>query len=367
MSTVRITLFTGLLLFAFMSLRTALAQDPSCQDSERYQFACGLVNPEDLGYYPPGKAIIFSRLDGDGEANGGSLGALDPESMQPLSLSFSSGEERWGDPGCEALPAVNAHGLDLRQRSDGRWQLLAVNHVGRESIEFYELHADSGGIGLSWRGCVAGDSYSFFNDVVALPGGGFLVSQMMPNPDTWRGKLAMLMLLLGADAGAVMRWSPQDGELVALEGVAARMPNGLSLSADATTLYINSYIGNEVLQLDLQRHVQRSLASVRYPDNASWGEDGRLLVASQLSSFREALDCQQLQQQQPGASCLLPFEIVAIDPQSGDRELLFTSGGHSLPVATVALQVGSDLFLGTYGGDRIVKLRNILETAVSSN
>ena len=96
-----------------------------------------------------------------------------------------------------------------------------------------------------------------------------------------------------------------------------------------------------------------------HPDNTSTTDDGALLVASQQTQLWQSLQCADLQ---PGQNCLLPFNIMRIDPNSGLTEIVFASKSSALPVATVGLQVADDLFLGTYAGDRIVKIKGSFVT-----
>src|SRR6185503_17968258 len=101
-------------------------------------------------------------------------------------VAFSGGDataapagERWGDATCPGPPsaAFSPHGIDLARRRDGRLALLAVNHGGRESVEFFEV-AEPEHPTVTWRGCAIPPPESFLNEVAILPDGGFVTTHM---------------------------------------------------------------------------------------------------------------------------------------------------------------------------------------------
>lgn len=329
-----------------------------CATEPGFEYACNLRNPEDMVYFPPTGEVIFSQLGGvydDGESPLGVLNVADMSTREllPDMKNTATDSDFWGEA-CEPIAGVNGHGIDLSKREDGRWQLLVVNHNHRESVEFFEVTSVDGRAELTWRGCVAGDEYSSFNDVAALPDGGFLVSQMMPHERTWAGKFSYVKVLFGFDTGGAHRWAP-GGKLQALPGSSVSFANGLNVSADGKVAYLNGYSGNEMVSYELASGVQASVLSVRQPDNNTWDGEGRLLVASQHGSFLESLTCLE---SQVNKNCVVPFSVVAFEPKTGDSETVFAHQAGKLPIATVALEVGDDLLLGTYSGDRIVKVLN---------
>ena len=63
--------------------------------------------------------------------------------------------------------------------------------------------------------------------------------------------------------------------------------------------------------------------------------------------------CQELDE----GACPLSFEIVALDPETLEGELVFANEGAPMGAGTVAVEVGSDLLIGSFAGDRIIKVR----------
>jgi hypothetical protein len=329
-----------------------------CEAAGRVRPICGLHNPEDLVVLPGGKLLLVSQFGSIDGSRPGSLAALDvaSESLEPLFPAAAAGGlpdvaagPLWGDPGC-APPgeSFNPHGIDLTTRSDGALQLLVVNHGGRESVEFFEVLLDGSRARLAWRGCALPPDESFLNDVVALPDGGFLATHMLPKDSRF---LPLLKGLVGLDTGYVLEWQPGVG-FREMPGTAAPFPNGIEISPDAESIYLNVYLGDEVRRIARKSGELLGVAEVPRPDNSTWAPDGRLLVASHTASVGEMLACGEIEQ----GSCPFEFQIVALDPETLAAEVLFRNAGPPMGAGTVAVRLGDELFIGTYAGDRVARV-----------
>jgi len=327
----------------------------SCEASGAIEPICGFQNPEDLALLPDGRTLVVSQFGAMDGARPGNLAVFDTAGRQ-LRVAFRSGggapAEGWGEPDCPGAPGEKfaPHGLDLAPRADGRLQLLVVNHGDREAIEFFEVLPAGLDTKIAWRGCALPPDDSYLNDVVATPEGGLLTSHMMPKSaettSILRGSL------LGSDTGWVYEWS-RDGGWKRLPGSDAPFPNGIELSPDARTIYLDVYLGDEVRRIDRGTGEITGRVAVSAPDNVTWSSDGRvLLVASHHAGLRDSMNCMSLTE----GSCGYPFEIVAIDPETLARETLVSNAGPPMGAATVALQVGPDLWLGTFAGDRVARV-----------
>ena len=94
-------------------------------------------------------------------------------------------------------------------------------------------------------------------------------------------------------------------------------------------------------------------ASVRGPDNSTWAPDGSLLVASiRAAGSEDFAVCNPL----PRGACPIPFAIVAVDPATMQARDLYAVGGAPMGAGTVGLQVGSALFVGSFAGDRVLRV-----------
>lgn len=336
----------------FLVLVAVAAPDragPGCEPREGIRSICGLRAPEDIVAAPARGKLIFGQMH-----EPGGLFMLDTGSHQVTtlytSLASSGDGELWGDPACSEPPEpLLVHGIDLRRRQDGRWQLLAVNHGERESVEFFELASSPAGPRAEWRGCVPAPGDASLNDVAGLPGGGFLVTRMSSRDSpNWE----LLQALVGLDNSLVYRWTRDEG-FTPLPGTSGRFPNGIILAPDGKSFYVNMYLGNRVRQFSLPGAEPLGEVAVTRPDNASWTPDGKLLVASQHGGLLELMESLELP---PGVPSMLPYEIVEIDPATLASRRLFYHEGPPMGAGTVGVRVGEAVYVGSYVGDRIVRV-----------
>ena len=344
----------GTLAVLFSLVHIAAADEvysENCQIVDDIESICGLRRPEDIVVAPNGRDLIFSQME-----DGGTLALLDTHNhsvhtLFPGSDSSVASDELWGESSCQTPSEfLKPHGIDLSQRGDGRWQLLVVNHSGRESVEFFELvFGDQGRARAIWRGCAVAPEQGNFNDVAALPDGGFLVTHMADiDSQTW----ALFLIQLGIDSGFVYRWDKDTG-YAPVPGTQGKMPNGIILDQDKMSFFVNMYFGDEIRKFDLASGALLGQVSVEKPDNLSWNPRGKLLVASQQSSLLALL--QSLDQNDPGPS-LLPFSIFEIDPVTLEKRLVLARDGGPMGAGTVAVELDGYLYIGSYIGDRMIKI-----------
>jgi hypothetical protein len=315
---------------------------------------CGFQNPEDLALLPDRRHVIVSEY-GDGGSRPGRISLLDLESGRHETL-FAGGEPvapgPWGAPDCEGPPthAFSPHGIHLSPRPDGALQLLVVQHGGRESVEMFQVVPEGNRFALVWRGCALAPDQSALNDVVALPEGGFLATRMVGVPLGY-----VRAALFGSDSGWVVAWT-RDGGFSEVPGTRAALPNGIALSADGAKIFLNATLGNEVRRIDRRTGAVEASAAVPLPDNSTWSRDGRLLVASLRGTFREIVGCSGLEH----GSCPAAFAIVALDPGTLATEVVY-QGGRGTPsgAGTVGLETDAGLLIGTFAGDRIVRVQSV--------
>jgi hypothetical protein len=335
-----------------------------CADGAGMTAICGFTNPEDLALIPGTPWIVVSQFPPEGEA--GSLVAFRttgsrrrvvyPGGPDRGLLGASTPQPGWGDPACPGPPDPGRfapHGLDVRGDVSGAGVVAVVNHGGRQAVELFEVGYAAGGPALGWRGCVVMPDGSWPNDVAFWPGGGFAVSDMMKPLDgsgaTWSG----LKLALGADTGRIWRWTPEEG-LVAVEGSEGSGPNGVAVSADGTEVFFAAWGARRLVRLRLDGQPRRSEVELAIrPDNLSWSRDGRLLVAGQRGGFGEILACGQVE----AGTCALSYAVLDVEPSSLEQRVLIENDDEITGAVSSALQVGGELFLGTFAGDRIVRTR----------
>jgi hypothetical protein len=345
------------ILCALLALGCAGAGEPvlSCDPVGAAKPLCGFQNPEDLVALPGGASLLVSEFGGMQGERPGFLSRLDlaTETRSVLYRGGDGGTPQpgWGDPACPGAPtAFSPHGIDLVRRDDGALALLVVNHGGREAIEFFEVSPD--GSALGWRGCVVAPERGWWNDVAGSPDGGFYASQMLPR----RGGPAQLLEFFRAAAlhratGYAQRWHADTG-FSQVPGSAVVFANGIAMSPDRTHLFLNSTLGDGLRRISLLTGEVKNRPDLPTLDNAAWGSDGRLYLASLTAAFLEMQACNDLER----GACPAAFEILAVDPVTLDSEVVYRGNGPPMGAGTVGLRVGDELFIGSFAGDRVLRV-----------
>lgn len=366
----------GLLLSACSS-----APAGNCQSIPGIDAICGFRNPEDIKRLPDQKTLLISQVGSFGKPkSSGSLVYFDSQS-QSIRPAFptvvtpnlsesgadinnkSTSSNIWGASNCPGMPGpeFSPLGISLQQRQDGRWQVAAVNQGQRMSVEMFELLKVGAHYGLEWRGCVAMPAEIAMNSVALLRSGGFVATHMFDRraPSLFGFNISLWKSQLGFDTGYVFEWQPShEKDLRILADSHGPFLNGIELSADEATVFFSVTLANQVRKLD--RASGKLLGSVKLerPDNLAWDEQGFLLVASLTGSRLENWACIQ----HAGESCGMAFKITRVHPDNLRSEIVFAHEGAPMGAATVAQQMGDALYLGSFTGDRILKIAYLKKT-----
>ena len=123
-------------------------------------------------------------------------------------------------------------------------------------------------------------------------------------------------------------------------------PNGIQLSADGKSLFINLWAGSRVQKLDRFTGELLGEAEVKSPDNSEWDASGKLLIASHDLSLWDFVICLGAEQ----GAC--PASSVLCDGSGNhaDRGRPHPAG-RADGAGTVAQQVGDRLYIGSFIGD----------------
>ena len=341
------------------SASSALAPILDCEAVGRARPICGFQNPEDLVALPGGEAVLVSEYGSmQGDRPGAlSLFVLENERRHVLFRGGDAPETlpaslTWGDPACPGPPpaAFSPHGIHLSKRSDGRFQLLVVQHGGRESVEFFEVIGAGTKFAVEWRGCAVAPADAMLNSVAALPDGGFVTTHMMPRSAA--SQALAESFATSRPTGAVLEWTRAAGFRV-VPNTQSVLPNGIEVSADGRVIFVNSSGPGEIRRIERSTGTVEAQAAVSAPDNVRWAPDGRLLVASlRGSSLADFAMCLELE----AGACPMPFQIVAVDPDSMQTEVLYANQGPPMGGGTVGLQIGRELLIGSFAGDRILRV-----------
>lgn len=347
--------------FCLAALAVPAAAQEECAEADGYRFICGPVNAEDLVRVPGTDWIISS-----GMAPGTALFLLDARretwdavypGRQPVARQDMS---RYG--ACPGSPDPNnfiAHGLNIRAGADGRSTLYVVGHGGREAIEVFDVDAGRGSPLLTWIGCVLMPEHMEANSVASFSDGS-IVATVLIHPDK-----TFFQAVGGEPTGGVYKWSPGDEGFSLMAGTELPANNGIEVSADEQTIYVASSGLHTVVALS-NTNPARQLGTTEdlgiTPDNVHMGRDGRLITAGMLNEDPECgsiIDPETFDLETI-ASCPRPFRAYAIDPETMAAEVISSGPAtKSFSNATMAVEVGDEVWLGTFSGNRIaIRPRN---------
>jgi hypothetical protein len=326
-----------------------------CEPADGITPVCGFRNPEDLALAPGGAWLLVSQWGAASlvawRISDGEKRTLFP-AQAVLGGSEAASEGADDCPGPPDAEHFAPHGIDLVAEPFAPPRLLVVNHGAGQRVEFFEVGWAEGAPALWWRGCAPLPTGAFPNDVAGLPGGGFAVTNMMPAAQGIAQLPTMVRMLLGMDTGAVLEWTPDDGwrELPDSHGSG---PNGVAVSADGAEVYFSEWSGRRIVSVRREGGPDRHVADLpARPDNLTWTADGRLLVAAQEGGAGDVLGCASLEH----GTCAVPFSVFSVDPVTLEARPLLQHQAKAMGAASVALEVGSDLYLGTFAGDRIARM-----------
>lgn len=313
------------------------------------EILCGTRSPEDLEPTPDGKFLIVSQfVNGRGGTGGAGLVLFDMAKKTFAKMTVKDDPRKdWGDPACPGPPgeALLPHGISLSKRTDSKMQLYVVNHGGRQSMEMFELRRAGPNWELAWHGCFV--SKQDYNDVAALADGGFIAT----HPTALRTPGDTSNLLGGQATGYVTRWTAATGE-VELPGTRIGYPNGVVVTQDGRYMYVNAWTAREVHKYDLRAGKETGVTKLDFmPDNLTWTTDHHIIAAG-VAGTRG--DCPA----GSGAPCIQGFGVAEIDPAKMESHTVLDWQGKRSPIGgvSVALKVGSSIYLGAFQGDRIVKV-----------
>jgi SMP-30/Gluconolactonase/LRE-like region len=321
------------------------------------EILCGTHAPEDLEPTPDGKYLIvsqFTRVKNSDQGEQLALFDLATKAFSRIPVSVAP-DKAWGDHACPGPigDGLVAHGISLEKRTNGVMELYAINHNRRESMEMFELKRTGGSWGLIWHGCEI--SSKEFNDVAALPDGGFIASHptsLMNDPKDEALRYS------GKPIGTVVRWTQAKGE-EELPGTRVGYPNGVVVSADGRYMYLDAWTAREVHKYDLMQQKDVQVIKVDFmPDNLAWVDKSWAGARSMLAAGVKGVkgDCPD----GTGHLCIQQFGVAEIDPATMKSRVIYESQpSKDAPLiagASVAVQVGNAIYIGSYTGDRLVKI-----------
>jgi len=349
---------TGTLLLTLLLLLVtgnSKAGDDDCEVAGQYGFVCGPISAEDLVLVPGTKWIIASSM-----APGAVITLIDSQQKSWAELYPADGPravqnmETYG--ACPGSPDPNnlvSHGLNIRPGKNGHSTLYVVGHGGREAIEVFDVDAGGAKPVLTWTGCVMTPESMAINSVASFSDGSLVATIPLQTGRTISEALG------GELTGAVYQWSPGDSGFELVQGTELPYANGIEVSVDEQEIYVASSGGYEVIAYSRSNPARRLRATAPLgfvPDNLHMGSDGLLVTAGLV--IRDPvcgnLDGPEEFDMEKFASCPRPFIVRAVDPQTMEGTNLVESAAiQQFSNITMGLQVGDDIWIGTFAGDRI--------------
>jgi hypothetical protein len=338
-----------------LAFSTVLGADDGCKASGDYSYICGPVSAEDLVLIPGTKWIVASGFGGEI-----SLYLVDSEQKSWVDF-YPTVEPRarqnmatYG--ACPGSPDPNsfvAHGLNIRPGAGGHSTLYVVGHGGREAIEVFDVDASGDAPVLTWIGCVMTPDGMQANSVASFADGSLIATIPLHTG------ILINEAIGGKPTGAVYEWAPGDAGFTKIEGTEMPYANGIEVSDDGREFYVASSGLQKVLAFSNSnptRLLRSSKAFSFIPDNLHRDSDGNLITAGLaiLDPICGDVPMSLEFDLEKFATCPRPFTVLAIDPQSMRESVVASSPAQEhFSNVTMALEVGDELWIGTFAGDRI--------------
>ena len=328
-----------------------------CEPAGQIRFVCGQAGPEDLVAVPRTRWLIASAYGPEG-----GLHLVDTRASSSTRLfPTASARERLDAKIYGACPGplqgpdkerFQTHGLYLKDGGNAPHTLYVVHHGARETVEVFELDARSATPSITWIGCVVAPDPIGLNAVIALPDGGLAATNFDPRPPAGaRGGGFSPALLAGERNGEVWEWHTGKG-WAKVPGSEAAGANGLELSPDGRWYYVAQWGNRSFMRLSRgQSPPKREEIPLGFRvDNVRWAPDGTLLVAGQGGSDAAIFG----RGRGAGPSDVPTSTIGRIDPKTMTyTKIIDYPTSPQLSAATVAIQVGNEIWAGSFRGDRI--------------
>jgi hypothetical protein len=311
-------------------------------------FLNGVWNPEDLVDLPGSPWVVVSAMRSRGRT-GGLLVARADGDGQATELPWTEQAER----GRAGRDIFDPHGIAARALGDGRYEILVIDHGGGEAVDRLLLDVNSDQPTLTKGERIVQPAGTSGNAVAWMPDGGFVLTSMFdPRDRDTVSKFARAEV-----TGGVWRWTPGDGwsrfGSLGLSGA-----NGIAATPDGRGVFVSEWSARRVWRLGFDGAPETSTDAPFLPDNLRWSTDGKLLLAGQAAR-PEAMFGYEAR----GERCPLAFEVAELDPFSMTLRPLVRADEHLAGVigfggATGALEVGGELWVGSFTGERIARFAN---------
>jgi hypothetical protein len=310
-------------------------------------FVQGVLNAEDLAKIPGADWVIASSMPSASRARGClcMINTRD-KSWTPV---FEEASTSQFDRDGQTAPVVlrdffSPHGISIRPGAVGVHELYVVNHGGRESIEVFAVDANGPEPRLSWQNSILMPPHTWPNDVVPIPGGGLLVTNMFDPADP----SVPIKMGKGENTGNVLEWHTTEG-WTNVPGSEMSGPNGIEVSGDGRWIYVGGWPTKTLVRFSRGSAFRREVVSTGHlTDNLTWASDGSILATGQENTPREFMEEYEREDR-----CFFPFTVVRVDGGSLETKELLRYQSDQFGTGTVALETESEIWVGSSRADKI--------------
>lgn len=156
----------------------------------------------------------------------------------------------------------------------------------------------------------------------------------------------------GEPTGAVLHWSPEEGWRQ-VPGSEMSTPNGIAVSEDGRFLYVASWGGRELVELDLAAGRRSNTVLLGFmPDNLRSTADGRILFTGQAIHTLETFRAYESGARAPEER----YDVLALSPDTFTVDFVARGNLPGFGNPTTALEVDGTIFVGSVAGDKILRL-----------
>ena len=341
--------FVVVILWVLASSSTLAAQAPpppamtDCATAAAadLKLVCNQQAPEDLVVVPGDQWVVATAYAGTGI---NLIRVRDHATVRAYPAAYARRrieEKRY--PTCPGPPDVpsdarfSTHGLWLQPGPATTHTLFVVGHGTRESIEVFEIDTKPTTPIVTWIGCVVAPEPIGLNSVRGLPDGGFIATNFLARNVSPESRARMIE---GDKNGELWEWHAVGG-WKRVPGSEASGANGIEISSDGKWYYVAAWGSQSFFRLS-RNGTTPARDEIRLGfrvDNIRWGRDGALYASGQTGT-RDVADTSTV--------------IVKINPETlGVREIYRRHDDARFRFGTVAVEVGNELWVGSYQGDRI--------------
>lgn len=317
----------------------------------------GISKPEDLVTIPGTSWVLVSSMSSEKLGMEGGLFAVDSTVGDSVPLwPSTSAETQWNReayptcPGEPDMASAEPHGINVEPGAgDAPDTLYAINH-GRHSVEVFDLDTSNESIGATWVGCIPIPDNVSANGVAPLPDGSGIVVSSMFDPTVAGNPFERMFT--GVDTGQIMKWT-RGSTWEAIPNSELGGANGVAVSEDGQYVLAAGWTQRKVVKIPLNGTADRTTLELPFlPDNLRWTDRGTVLVTGHDVTIDDVTTCNAGE----GTDCPSGYSVFEIDPETMTSDLVVDGSQSEVSLATTAVQVGSEIWVGSITGDRIYRV-----------